>query len=340
MGIAQELDAAADLLLNNYIVDKSTAVCSILTPIALCALTIHFIQVGLSIARGQSHEPVKDELFRLQRTSFILMMALSAGIYQMYIVASFEGIGVAFIFAVSGKTGFAAQLDNLAEPFAALGDSLWSQATTGVFPHVGLLFAAAIVALTQIFLFSIGIGFYLLAKISVTLTMAVGPAFILCAIWPSTQKYAENWVGQTLNFVFLKVLVTCAIVMLTSFASQFAESMPKTVDAINVARSSCALLIACIALAIVMLSLPRLSSALFGGASVAGIGRTLTQQALHNLQPGRSRHSGGRQPRSNNSTRPGPGLASRHDNTISNRNPMYQRHALSNLQRHQSRRTA
>ncbi|MYM73953.1 hypothetical protein GTP56_17355 [Duganella sp. FT134W] len=337
MKTAQNLDAAIDVLLGKFVSEKSAAVCAVLTPIAVAAMAITFVFIGLSIARGQHGAPIKETFLRLGRTSFILLISLSAGTYQSFVVSGLDGVGASFIYAVSGETSFAAQLDKMEEPFAALGESLWSDATTGIFPNVALIFAAAIVSLADSAIFSISIGFYVLAKVSVAIVMAVGPAFLLCAAWTPTQKYAENWLGQALNFIFLKVLVTVTAVMLTSFASQFAAHMLTETDTINIIRAVCALLINCIALTIVVLFHPQLASALFGGASIAGVGRAIMHMLLwtpqrtrsHNPPPARPNRIGNASPSGPTSTR---------SNAISTPRPIYQNLALANLRHQQSRR--
>jgi type IV secretion system protein VirB6 len=149
--------------------------------------------------------------------------------------------------------------------------------------------AAAIVAIAEFLMVAIGLGFFLLAKVALALVLAIGPVYILCAIWPSTEKYTESWIGQALNYVVLKVLVAVCILMLTDFASKFAAHINENPDAINVLRATMSLLICCGALAVVMLNLPQLSSALAGGASIAGIGRTIGRAFLDTMnKSGRS----------------------------------------------------
>jgi len=333
MRIAHDIDEAVNELLLHFVTEKSAAICSALTPIAVSALTIYFILTGMTITRSTGQHTAKDLIWNVLRISFIIEISLSAGTYQFFVVDGLDAIGASLIQTVSGVTTFADLIDNMAEPFAELGQKLWSDATTGIMPHVGLLFAAAIVSVSQTILFSVGLGFYLLAKISVALVLALGPCFLLCAIWPSTAKYAENWLGQTLNYIFLKVLISTTIVMLISFSSQFAEHISGDVDTVNVIRSSCALLISCIALSIVIIFHPYLASALFGGASISGIGRAAMHtflRMLEKLGPG--------QPGTNNRISNAGGTVKPQNSVASS--PLYQRHALNQLQTSRPRRAA
>ncbi len=325
MQTAQNIDSAIELLLTHFVSEKSAAICSMLVSVAISGITIYLILIGYSIARGLYPEPAKEVLWKIMRMSFIIGVSLSVGTYQTLIVDGLDSVGGAIIEAVAGVKTFAALLDDMAEPFAELGQKFWSEATTGILPHLGLLFAAAIVSVSQSLLFSIGLGLYLLAKVSLALTMAIGPCFILCAIWPGTAKYAESWLGQTLNYIFLKVLASTSVVMLTSFASQFAEHIALEVDALNVIRASCALLISCIALVIVIIFHPQLASALFGGASVSGIGRAVMHLLIHSLSKKKT-------PNPNSIGRRGNDTPPR-GNSIGNRAPLFHSYALAQLRR-------
>jgi hypothetical protein len=96
-------------------------------------------------------------------------------------------------------------------------------------------------------------------------------------MFPGTQRYAESWIGQALNFALLNVLIAASIAMLTQFASDFARAMLTTIDTVNILRDVMSLLLATGALGIVLLNLERISSALAGGVSIQGIGRDVAR---------------------------------------------------------------
>lgn len=281
MDTAQNIDVFVDQLLQTFISEKNAAMCSALTPIAVSGLSIYWLTIGVRIADGTYPYVLREVIWKQFRISWILALALSAGIYQLLVADSLDAVGVAFIETIAGSTSFPALLDRMAEPFDILGSQLWSKATVGVLPHAALLFAAALVSLAETALFSVGLGFYLLAKVSLSLVLAVGPAFILCAIWPSTMKYTESWLGQALNYMFLKVLICVTVSMLTSFVSQYAQHISTNLDTINILQAAVALLFCTIALVIIMLFHPQLANALFGGAAIAGAGRAIAYLLLN-----------------------------------------------------------
>lgn len=288
MGIGVAVEEAIDLLLATFVSDKSAALSAALVPLAVSGVTIQLMFIGRAMIAGELKEPVLDLIWRIAGISFIISLALGTGVYQSDVVETANEVERGMIVTVSGATSVGMLVDDLARPYADLGQQLWNRAVTGFWPNFALLAAAGGVAIIQVALFVVGLGLYLLAKVGLALVLAVGPAFILCAIWSPTQKYAESWLGQALNFVVLKVLIALSIQMLNDFASTFATHIDASMDAVNVIKAVIALFCCGGALFVVMLNLPMLASALVGGGSISGIGRSVAHAMLHRAYSSRS----------------------------------------------------
>lgn len=320
-----------DAMLETFVSGKSEALCTALVPVAVTGVTIHVILMGFAISRGETNESLESFIWKCLKISFIAGLALSVGAYQTTIVGLVVGIEGALINTLSGFNSIGALVDDMARPFSDLGQQIWSKAVVGFWPNFGLVAAAGSVAIAEFLVIGIGLGFYLLAKVALTLVLAVGPLFILCAMWPATEKYTESWIGQALNYVMLKVLVGASIAMLMTFASQFAAHINVEQDAVNVIKSTSALLLCSGALTIVMFNLPQLASALAGGASISGIGRTIGRALLDTL----NKMGGGRK---NGSPPTGGKIAPRGRTGQSTtgpapppRKPLYQRNTIEHL---------
>ncbi|MDQ1922679.1 type IV secretion system protein [Massilia pseudoviolaceinigra] len=280
MGIATKLEASIDGLVKTFITDTSQNLSGVLAPLAVTGACIYLLLMGYSIMRGDAKESVQTVLWKCFRIALISGLVFGAGEYQGMVVAAVQGLQDGLIEAISGEATMGSLIDNMMMPFAILGKSLLESAITGYIPAWGYLAAFVLVSLAQAALFVIGIGYYLLAKISLALVLGVGPIFILCAMFPATQKYTENWIGQAMNYVLLNVLVAACIAMTTGFVSDYAADVTLKKDEVNTVFSAMALFIACASLAVVMLNLPQLASALAGGASISGIGREIASAAM------------------------------------------------------------
>ncbi|MFP1132971.1 type IV secretion system protein [Asticcacaulis sp. W401b] len=271
MGIATDIELAMDMMLANYVSEKSAAVCAMLAPVALVGITIYVIMMGYSVARGEVRHTLMTPLWKLVKLGFVVTVALSVGQFQSMILNAFYGIqdGMIGAFSQSGSVG--GTIDEFMEPYNELSRAIGQEASNSAIPDLTLYLALAIVAISQAVLFAVGIGMVVLAKVALTLVMAIGPAFILCAAFPATQRFTESWIGQVLNYILLNILVVAAFVMLTFFAQQFADRALATYnDDSQIIKDCTALLIVSAALVVVMLNLNAIASALGGGASIAG----------------------------------------------------------------------
>jgi len=330
MGVATAVESAINTLLNTFISSKSAALCAVLAPVALTGVTIYIITMGWAVMRGDASDSFHTVLWKVFKIAMIIGIALSAGQFQSTVIDGVQGIDGAFISAFGNANTIGGLIDNMAQPYQDLGDQLWSDATTGVVPKVALLAAAAIVAIAQFFIFIIGLGMYLLAKVALALVLAVGPVFILCAMFPATQRFTESWLGQAISFVLLNVLVGASITMLTSFASQFAQHIQANYGTTTIIKDTCSLLIVSCALGVVMLNLNTIASALSGGASISGVGRTVARYLMY------SRAGGNKTPPipgGGGGISPTAGVNSTASNSQSAGKSLYQRFVLDNIRR-------
>lgn len=283
MGIGKATEDAIDELLSAFVTEKVALLCTALAPLALTAITIYILRQGFALAAGRSNSTFEIFVEKSMRISFITAVSLNLGIYQIVIVGGIDGLETSLTMTLSGATSVGALVDGMAMPFAELGQKLWSDATTGLWPMFGLLGAAALVAIAQVALFTIGLGLYLVAKVALVLVTALGPLYLLCATNQGTEKYTESWLGQVLNYIVLKVLIALNVAMLAGIVSKFAEHIHANIDDLNVVMAVVALGSCCGALLIVMLNVPQIASALAGGASISGIGRTVARFMLDYL---------------------------------------------------------
>lgn len=341
MGIATAVEDAVVKLLVHFVNTKSAELCAILKPVALTGTTIYLLIMGYAVMRGDAQDPLHTVLWKWFKITMIASIALDGGQYQGMIVNGMEGIEGALIGAFGNATTVGGVIDQMATPYELLGQKLWSAAGTGVLTKFSLLAAAGMVALAQAFLVVVGLGMYLLAKVSLSLILAVGPVFILCAMFPATQRFTESWLSQVLSFILLNVLVVACITMLTDFAGTFAGKVNDSAGATAVMRDTLALLIASVSLGVVLLNVNTIASALSGGASLQGIGRDVAN-GLSSLLKQRPKKGGGSIERGNGEGggnagswtpgRPGGGTSSAGTGSGSSQ-PLYLRNVVDNIRR-------
>lgn len=335
MGIGASVEGAIDLILNDYVSGQIATLSSALSPVAASLVTIYILFTAKAILAGEIASLGAGILGRIFRICIVVGLAIQVGNYQEHIVNASTDLEQGIIGALSGAASVGNLVDELSEPFATLGQRLWNKAVTGMWPNFALLAAAGGVAVIQCALFIVGLGLYLLAKVGLALMLALGPIFILCALSSTTQKYTENWVGQVLNFILLKILVATSIQMLTDFTSTYAAHIDADMGAVNVLKAVIALFCCGGALFVVMLNLPHIATALTGGATMAGIGRTVVNAMMFRTGVKRPPPQGGKKGGGTMHQRP---TSSPRTSSSAAGSPLYQRNTLDRLQTNSPRR--
>ncbi|MDB0516277.1 type IV secretion system protein [Ralstonia solanacearum] len=350
MGIATIAEQAVDGLLATFVTSKSAAVAGMLTPVAITGVTIYIMVMGYAVMRGEAQDSLHTVLWKWFKISFIAGIALSAGEYQGTVIEAVTGVQGA-ITSAFGANSLGGVIDNALAPYEALGNALWSESTTGTIPNFALLAAAGMVSCAHFFIVLVALGMYLMAKISLAMVLAVGPIFILCAMFPATQRFTEQWIAQAVQFSLVNGLLAAAISMLYTISQQFANHVQTNTGNTQVMTDTLMLLGITAALCVVVLNIQGIASALSGGVGLQGIGRELGQQAMRLMQRGGSskrstnnqisntggsssagNSSGGYGGGSSSPAAAGGGASGGHDYV-----PLYQRNVLDNIRRANTR---
>lgn len=272
MAIATELEAGIDAYMNNFVTSTSSSLCSALIPLALTGVTIYIIVMGWAVMRGEAHDSLHTATWKLFRLTLIGAIALGGGAYQANVVDLVNGLQSGLVSAMSGEPSIGAAIDNMGAPYKALKAALFQQAFSDVIPSFGILIGGVIVTIAHAWVMFVSLGFYLIAKVSLALVLAIGPVFILCAMFPATQRFTESWAGQALNYVVLNTLIAASIAMVTSLATQFAEHITTNNETLMVIEAATNLLIVSLTLGFVVKKHDQLAQALTGGLSIGNLG--------------------------------------------------------------------
>ena len=129
--------------------------------------------------------------------------------------------------------------------------------------------------------FLITFAYYLIAKLSLAMVIVIGPLFICSMLFPATRQWGMNWIGQILNYSVTVVFYVILGALQNDFFKNQLEravvgeigSVAQVVGLIPLFFLSTTIFI------LVAWSIPSISSALTGGASVNGFSRTVMSVA-------------------------------------------------------------
>lgn len=262
-----------------------------LGPTAVVLLTIYVLLWGVAMAAGQISEPFTDGMKRIIRMCIIVGFALTAGIYQSTVVDLFQrapanianamtGASSGFIADYDKTNDIAEMLDNTLTKGFSVGEKAWKageeQNAKGdfiKFTATGVTYQVLAIMLCVISLLIVGVaaGMIFVAFLAMSILLAIGPLFIMMAIFPSQQRWLEMWMGQTVNFALLFILEALGCSLLFSMVDKYLGTLNTfgegvaIYDVLMVCLKAIGLTIASIA---VLTQLNGIASALAGGASL------------------------------------------------------------------------
>ncbi|WP_363800568.1 type IV secretion system protein [Lysobacter firmicutimachus] len=305
-----EMTRIAHFLLENvpetvtaYVNEKSTLMIAYIGPAAVALLTIFVLLWGLAMASGQISEPFTEGMRRIVRMCIIVGLALTAGIYQNYVADFFLKVPseMASELAYEGSSSghepitIATVLDGSLQKGFDVGDRAWDKgdemAQKGIkaaIAGLGYYALAIIVYFVSVGIVAIAAAMLFVAYIAVAILLAVGPFFILLAIFPTTLKFFESWLGQVVNLSILYIMVAVAVGLVFSMFDQYLAMLPISTLSETVVNSL-KLVGITIAILAVLLQTRSLASALGGGVSLtaqnvagklASMGTDLTRSAV------------------------------------------------------------
>ncbi|MBB3743042.1 MULTISPECIES: type IV secretion system protein [Rhizobium] len=291
--------------LESFISSGTSNIASWISGPLTAALTLYVVLYGYLVLRGSVQEPIVEFAFRAMKLAIIVMLVRNASEYQTYVTQIFfETLPREISQALnSGSAPSASTFDSLLDKGQKCAKDIWARATwpadivngIGGMMAIGASFTVA----------AIGYIVSLYARLALAIVLAIGPIFVALAMFQSTRRFTESWIGQLANFVILQVLVVAIGSLLISCIDTTFTAVESYTDVMMRPVALCAI---CLAALYVFYQLPGIASALAaGGASLTygyGAARdahegTLAWAASHGARAvGRGARSAGRRLRS------------------------------------------
>ncbi|WP_349436787.1 type IV secretion system protein [Pararhizobium sp. A13] len=287
--------------LENFISSGTSNIANWVSGPLAAALTLYVVLYGYLVLRGSVQEPILEFAFRAIKLAIIVMLVRNASEYQTYVTdIFFETLPKEISQALNlGTTPSASTFDSLLDKGQKCAHEIWSRASWPVDIVTGI--GGMMVIGASVIVAAIGYIVSLYARLALAIILAIGPIFIALAMFQSTRRFTESWIGQLANFVILQVLVVAIGSLLITCIDTTFTAIESYTDLLMRPITLCAI---CLAAFYVFYQLPGIASALAaGGASLTygyGAARdahesTLTRAALHTaIAIGRGASSVGR----------------------------------------------
>ncbi len=306
MKIAALLESKIDGVLSGYVNGTSAAVAGYAGGIAVVGLTIYLVYMSYASARGDLSEPLSKITKDLMKIALVLTVALGGGAYQEYVIGFANGItsdltsalthgaaktvGGAIDYANSGCVTLPTGTECISYDSVFLEMAIAKKTWAGI-PDPLYTLVFLIIALAQLLVSVLCILPIILAKTGMALMLALGPIFVLLALFPITTKYFEAWLAALIGFVMTQVLVAGICSVVPEIFKNFLDKAVQqgAVGDATVLADSLAVLIVAISLGFSALHASQKGAQLAGGGmsmDSKGLGGMVTQAVMNRLIQG------------------------------------------------------
>lgn len=277
----------ANFLLNGMgtnLFQKSNNMISGIAPVFQIGFGIYILLVAFDYYKRGFDENVVDLGKRMFGWLLIIAFAFNSSQYQK--LANIMWMLPENLSGLLGTSTYTASaLDTQSNNILKMMENIFAYAASLDMLQVSdklMLYIGGTVAVILAYLFFlITFAYYLIAKLSLAMVIVIGPMFIGSMLFPATRQWGMNWIGQILNYSVTVVFYVILGALQNDFFKNQLEravvgeigSVAQVVGLIPLFFLSTTIFI------LVAWSIPSISSALTGGASVNGFSRTVMSVA-------------------------------------------------------------
>lgn len=277
----------ANFLLNGMgtnLFQKSNNMISGIAPVFQIGFGIYILLVAFDYYKRGFDENVVDLGKRMTGWLLIIAFAFNSSQYQK--LANIMWMLPENLSGLLGTSTYTASaLDTQSNNILKMMENIFAYAASLDMLQVSdklMLYIGGTVAVILAYLFFlITFAYYLIAKLSLAMVIVIGPMFIGSMLFPATRQWGMNWIGQILNYSVTVVFYVILGALQNDFFKNQLEravvgeigSVAQVVGLIPLFFLSTTIFI------LVAWSIPSISSALTGGASVNGFSRTVMSVA-------------------------------------------------------------
>lgn len=232
-------------------------------------VTLYIILYGMFVLKGTIQEPLMDFVFKCMKIVIITLLATSSAEYNLYVKdLFFETLPNEIASALNTSPPEVNSFDSILQTSIDKGLELWGAAPW----DFGIVYYAILTILifftgTAVAIIGFVISFY--AKVALTLVLVLGPVFVALALFDSTRRFTEGWLGQLANFVILQVLVSAVGSLLLASMISLAKGIVAGNDPATAAVTFSAITLCS---AFIFYQLPGIASSLAAGGAALSYG--------------------------------------------------------------------
>ncbi|GMU68380.1 MAG: hypothetical protein AMXMBFR37_07130 [Steroidobacteraceae bacterium] len=270
MGFFAEFDQWLTGLLATYIGANTARIAAALEPTVVSLGILYVMVWGYLQLRGQIEEPLGHGVLRILKLALVFGVGLRLWLYGPVLVDTFLQAPRQLAAVIAGANDPVTTVDEILFQGGEAANRLIEKG--GFFDgdlsyYLAGFFVYLIVGLTAIYT----IFLMALARIALSVLLAIGPLFIALLLFDTTKRFFEAWLAQLANYALISILsvLTAALMMnLLTVATAQAVSAGEGITIAHAARVG----LASGLIFLVMRQVMPMSAALASGLALSSFG--------------------------------------------------------------------
>jgi type IV secretion system protein VirB6 len=265
--------------LATYIADRTATLAALLEPFAAACAVLYVMVWGWMQLSGRIEQPVLEGAKRIVVLAAVLGFALHLWSYNAFFVDTFMDSprAIATALAANGATTTIGAADTVLAEGVTVGENLFRQA--GIIDgNFGFYLAAGLVYVVVVITAGYAAFLDALARIALTVILALGPLFLIALLFDSTRRFFEAWVAQLANYGLVAILTGAVAGLLMQVIRREATELAALGTGIEVAQVV-PLVVGCVLILLVMRQVMPIAAGLSSGVALASMGVVSTALA-------------------------------------------------------------
>jgi type IV secretion system protein VirB6 len=270
--------------MEEYVMTAAVEIFKTLGGLTICLSTLYFTIYGFMIVAGSVQHSMNDFIKRALIITVVLGLAFAENMYQdkvVYLTNEFEKVLIATIPAPVPNSeptqvtpdGVIAILDSTftsgmlkASQAIDLSTQNKDQTTLGMFYSE---FGCGVILAVSSMILPLYCAIYLfMAKIAMSLLLAIGPIFIVCSVFPPVKRYFDKWFSLLCTYVLTYVLMTVISYFVLSLFAAVVMEITISEGATNFILVAIQTAVISIFLVAIVFQVPSIASGLCGSGGI------------------------------------------------------------------------
>ena len=277
--------------ISDFATQASTALIDEIRIPLLTCLTIYFLIKGYLITYGRIESPLSDFILTAGKILLVTYFGLNALNYVNDVIPAIRGLEsmLVNVLRLPGSPDITTQgawgaIDRMWAELMIVNDKALAIAgKVSVMSSFGTWFAlfllGVLMSIISVALTFAATGVLIINEIALTLTLAFGPLFICCLMFPVVRSWFDGWIKAVATYLFGAVMVAAVILLVTKIFSSFSADLLTSLENYESGRPLITVWLPVLKFVVLGLSLtslvkliPNIAAAVVGGVALQAVG--------------------------------------------------------------------